>query len=124
MRAILLSFAQAVGLVMLADFVAGIIHWIEDAYFTEDTPVIGRAFIKPNIVHHHLPRYFTKLTWWQSSADLLAVGVLLLCAGWWFGFLSWQLWLFAGVSVNANRTHIVAPSLTIPMIIHRRRSVI
>lgn len=105
MRTLALNFAQALGIVMLADFVAGIIHWLEDAYFTEDTPVIGPLFIKPNIVHHHLPRYFTKLSWWQSSADLLAVGGALLAAGWWFGFLSWQLWLFVVVSVNANQVH-------------------
>ena len=108
MRSLFLNFAQALGIVMLADFVAGIIHWLEDAYFTEDTPVIGPMFIKPNIVHHHLPRHFTRLTWWQSSADLLAVGVLLLAAGWWFGFLSWQLWLFVAVSVNANHVHKLA----------------
>ena len=45
MRSILLNLAQALGIVMLADFAAGIIHWLEDAYFTEDTPVIGPLFI-------------------------------------------------------------------------------
>lgn len=105
MRSLLLPLAQALGIVMLADFFAGIILWLEDAYFTEDTPIIGPLFIKPNIVHHHLPRHFTKLTWWQSSADLLAGGALLLGAGWWFGFLSWQLLLFVVVSVNANQVH-------------------
>ena len=33
--------AQVVFIAMAADFVAGLIHWAEDAYFTEDTPIIG-----------------------------------------------------------------------------------
>lgn len=105
MRTLLLTLAQALGIVMLADFAAGVVHWIEDAYFDADTPVIGPLVIKPNIVHHHLPRYFTRLNWWQSSADLMGVGLLLLGTGWWFGFLSWQLWLFVAISVNANQVH-------------------
>lgn len=96
---------QIVLVAALADFVAGIVHWLEDAYFTEDTPVIGPLFIKPNILHHHQPRYFTRLTWWQSSQDLLLAGVLLLFGAWTFGLLTWQLWLFVAISVNANQVH-------------------
>lgn len=105
MPSICLTLAQALGIVMLADFAAGIVHWIEDAYFDESTPIIGPLVIKPNIVHHHLPRHFTRLNWWQSSADLLVVGLLLLGVGWWCGWLSWQLWLFVAISVNANQVH-------------------
>lgn len=105
MRTFFLTLAQAFGIVMLADFVAGIVHWLEDAYGSEDTPVVGPLLIKPNIVHHHFPRHFTKLSWWQSSWDLLIPGALLLSAGAWWGFLSWQLWLFVVLSVNANQVH-------------------
>ncbi|MBS0631810.1 MAG: hypothetical protein JSS11_07840 [Verrucomicrobia bacterium] len=99
------QFAQVVLIAALADFIAGVVHWLEDAYFTEDTPVIGHLFIRPNIVHHHLPRYFTRLSWWESSFDLLLVNLLLLAWAWWFGFLSWQLVLFAVLSTNANEIH-------------------
>lgn len=99
------QFAQVVLIAALADFIAGIVHWLEDAYFTEDTPVIGPLFIRPNIVHHHLPRYFTRLSWWQSSFDLLIVNLVFLAWAWWFGFLSWQLVLFAVLSTNANEIH-------------------
>lgn len=96
---------QIVLVVALADFVAGVVHWLEDAYFTEHTPIIGPLFIKPNILHHHQPRYFTQLTWWQSSQDLLLAGVLLVFGAWTCGLLTWQLWLFVAVSVNANQVH-------------------
>ena len=96
---------QIVLITALADFVAGIVHWVEDAYFTEDTPVIGPLFIRPNILHHHQPRYFTRLSWWDSSKDLLAAGVLLLAVAFPYGLLTWQLGLFVVVSVNANQVH-------------------
>jgi hypothetical protein len=102
---ILGTLLQLVLVVGLADFIAGVIHWAEDAYFTEETPVIGPLFIRPNIVHHHYPRFFTHLSWWQSSADLLLAGAAMLLVAWPLGLLSWQLWLFVVISVNANQVH-------------------
>lgn len=55
---------------MAADFVAGLIHWAEGAYFTEDTPFMGQWIIKPIIVHHHFPQ----LSWWESSKLLGLIG--------------------------------------------------
>ena len=105
---LLLIALQIVLIVGLADFVAGVVHWAEDAYFTENTPVIGQQIIKPNIVHHHFPRYFTKLSWWESAAELVLVGVVLLAIAWPLGLISWQLILFVAVSINANEIHKMA----------------
>ena len=105
MRSLLLNLAQALGIVVLADFIAGVVHWLEDAYGTEDTPIIGPLLIRPNIVHHHFPRHFTRLTWWQSSWDLVLVGAVTLAAGAVWGFLSWQLGLLVVLSANANQVH-------------------
>ena len=96
---------QALGVILLADFLAGVIHWLEDAYGTEDTPVLGPLVIRPNIVHHHYPRFFTKLTWWQSSWDLLLIGLLMIGGAAWAGVLTWHVWLFALLSINANQVH-------------------
>ncbi|MEO6875027.1 MAG: fatty acid desaturase CarF family protein [Opitutaceae bacterium] len=97
--------AQIVLVTALADFIAGAIHWAEDAYFTEGTPIVGPLFIRPNIVHHHHPRFFTHLTWWQSSWDLVLVGLGMILVACPLGFLSWQLALFAVLSINANEIH-------------------
>jgi ubiquitin-conjugating enzyme E2 variant len=70
--------------------------------------VIGRAIIVPNIVHHHLPRHFTRLSWWESSSELVLAGLLMIAAAWPLGLLSWQLFLFVGVSINANEVHKMA----------------
>ena len=96
---------QALGVILLADFLAGVFHWLEDAYGTEDTPVLGPLMIRANIVHHHYPRFFTKLTWWQSSWDLLLLGALIVGGAAWVGLLTWHVWLFVLLSVNANQVH-------------------
>lgn len=96
---------QAVAVVMVADFIAGFVHWLEDAYGTVDTPVIGPLLIKPNIVHHHHPRHFTRLNWWQSSWDLLLVGAAILGLAAWLDALTWHVALFVFISVNANQVH-------------------
>ncbi|MBT5900503.1 MAG: hypothetical protein HOH58_00160 [Opitutaceae bacterium] len=97
--------AQVVLIAMAADFVAGLIHWAEDAYFTEDTPLIGQWVIKPNIVHHHFPRYFTTLSWWESSKLLVFIGAATLGISALLGWFSWQLALFVVISANANHVH-------------------
>jgi len=96
---------QALGVILLADFVAGLAHWLEDAYGSEATPVVGPLMIKPNIIHHHYPRLFTKNNWWQSSWDLLALGVVILGLAAWLGYFNWQVVLFVLISVNANQVH-------------------
>jgi ubiquitin-conjugating enzyme E2 variant len=105
MRNLFLTFAQALGVVMLADFVAGVVHWLQDAYGSPETPVVGPLLIRPNIVHHHYPRFFTRLTWWQSSWDILLISAALIGITWRFGELTWHIWLFAFVSTNANQVH-------------------
>ncbi len=105
MRSLFLPLAQARGIVLLADFVASVVHWLEDAYGSPDTPVVGPILIRPNIMHHHFPRFFTKLSWWQSSWDIVLIAAPLLALAWWAGFLTWHVWLFAVVSINANQVH-------------------
>jgi hypothetical protein len=96
---------QAVGIVLAADFIAGFIHWLEDAYIREDTPLIGKWIGRPNTIHHHMPRRMTRNSWWQSNWDqLMAMSVVLVGAAI-LGRLSWQLWLFAIVGGNANEVH-------------------
>ena len=96
---------QVVLIVMLADFAAGVVHWIEDAYVREDTPLIGSFIGKANVIHHHLPRYMTRNNWWQSSWDLLCISALMVAGAWALGVLTWQVWLFVAISTNANEVH-------------------
>lgn len=96
---------QAAGVILAADFVAGLVHWAEDAYIRENTPWLGTWIGRPNIVHHHLPRRMARHTWWESNRELLlAMGLMVIIAAL-LGCLTWQVWLFALVGGNANEVH-------------------
>ena len=105
MNDFLILLLQAIGVILAADLASGIIHWVEDAYIREHTPLVGRWIGRANTLHHHLPRQMTRNSWWQSNWDLtLAMGLLLLGVAA-LGRLSWHWWLFAIVAGNANEVH-------------------
>ncbi len=105
MNHLLSLLIQVFAVILAADFVAGIVHWIEDAYIREDTPLVGSTLGRTNTLHHHLPRHMTQKNWWQSNWDLLlAMGLLVLAAAL-LGCLTWHVWLFAIVAGNANEVH-------------------
>ena len=105
MNDLILLPLQAAGVILAADFVAGLVHWFEDAYIREDTPWVGRAIGRPNTLHHHLPRWMTRNSWWQSNRELLIGAALLVAGAAALGCLTWQILLFAVVAGNANEVH-------------------
>lgn len=96
---------QAVGVILAADLVSGLIHWMEDAYIRETTPLVGHWIGRTNTLHHHLPRRMTQNSWWQSNWDLLLAMALLVIGAATLGKLTWHVWLFAIVAANANEVH-------------------
>jgi plasmanylethanolamine desaturase len=96
---------EFVAAVFAADFAAGFIHWLEDAYGREDIPVIGKWIVEANVLHHREPRAFAQKNWWQSNWDLTIAASLIVLAAWHFGFLHWPLLVFAVLSANANEIH-------------------
>jgi ubiquitin-conjugating enzyme E2 variant len=105
MTAAIAILLQSFLVLLAADFAAGFIHWAEDAYVREDTPLIGKVIGRPNVIHHHLPRHMTRKNWLQSSWDLclIAAAIVLLAGA--LGVLTWHVWLFAAISANANQVH-------------------
>jgi len=105
MKTALVFLVKFIATVLAADFVAGMVHWLEDAYVREDTPLIGKRIARPNIVHHHYPRYMVRHNWFQTSWDLFLLSAALLFGAWLMGLLTWEVWLFAILSANANEFH-------------------
>jgi ubiquitin-conjugating enzyme E2 variant len=105
MKPYLSTLIQIAATVFGAEFAAGLVHWLEDAYIREDTPLVGRHIARPNIVHHHYPRYMTRHNWLETSWDLICLSALLVVVAWCCGFLTWHVWLFAVLAANANEVH-------------------
>jgi plasmanylethanolamine desaturase len=87
------------------DFVSGLVHWMEDTFWTEETPIVGRWIVRPNSLHHRNGMAFVENNWFRSSWDLLLLGLLLLLVAKAFGLLGWPVWLFVFIGVNANQIH-------------------
>ena len=73
----------ALAAVLAADLVSGLVHWICDRFFAEDTPVIGRMLIHPFREHHVDPLAITRhglfeLCGNNALAVLLPVGGIVL----------------------------------------------
>lgn len=91
-------------IVVLADFLSGLVHWWEDAYAHPDMPFMHNV-AHNNLMHHHKPRDFLRKTWWQSSADLVVIGTLIVLVAWWTDMLNIWVLLFVLLAVNANQIH-------------------
>ncbi|MEM1379961.1 MAG: fatty acid desaturase CarF family protein [Pseudomonadota bacterium] len=65
--------AQVLLGIVLADVISGVVHWFEDTYGDPKWPIIGKALIEPNIVHHDDPLKFTKAGFWKRNRGVFAV---------------------------------------------------
>lgn len=96
---------QALAVLVLVDLASGFFHWLEDTFWTEKTPVLGRWVVTPNVLHHRSPAAFVDKSWLESSWDLVVFSAGIVGAAWALHCLTWQVWLFAIVGANANQIH-------------------
>jgi len=87
-----------------ADFVSGVIHWLEDRYGNPNWPIIGHT-IRENQQHHHTPRSFLGGKLWQRNREVWAIGAGFLVLFWAVGWLN--LFTVSAVlfGVFANEAH-------------------
>jgi plasmanylethanolamine desaturase len=88
-----------------ADFFTGFIHWLEDTFWTEETPIVGKWLIQPNELHHQKPTAFLMNTWWQSSYDAIIIGFIILFIAQLTKHLTWEIALFILISISACQIH-------------------
>ena len=97
---------QVVCLYLLADVIGGVLHWAEDTLGRLETPVWGRLFVKPNILHHESPAAMLEARWLRSNGltitiAALVVGLVSVNHG-----MSWQLLvlgLFGAMNQQVHR---------------------
>lgn len=74
-NALVLAVAFPIG-ILLADFVTGIVHWLGDTFFDEETPILGDRWIRPFREHHRDPLAITR----HSPLEIAGSNCLLLLA--------------------------------------------
>jgi ubiquitin-conjugating enzyme E2 variant len=98
---VLLKLLFTVG---LADFISGCVHWLEDTYARPGMPLVGKI-AEENLRHHARPREFLNKSWWESSSDLLLLGLLVVLGAQLMHRLDGWVLLFVLLTVNANQIH-------------------
>lgn len=94
--------------ILIADFLSGFIHWLEDAYGNPNWPIVGPHVAAPNIFHHKSPRKFIHASFFKRNISTFVVTVLLAgIVGLFIGF-TWQLGLIAILGGMANEVHAYA----------------
>jgi ubiquitin-conjugating enzyme E2 variant len=99
------TLLELVAALIAVDFASGLVHWAEDTFGTETTPILGPWIVVPNVLHHRDPAAFVAKSWLAGSWDLALCGVILVAlalAGGWFGP---GVALIAVVGGNANQLH-------------------
>lgn len=100
---------------LLADFLTGVMHWLEDRFGPgrEHWPIVGSLIFAPNRLHHADPVAFTRQGFFERNWTTWAVVALfalpMLCI---FGPAPWLLTALAGGAM-ANEIHAWAHRRTI-----------
>lgn len=100
----MLFLTKMFSVVLLSDFISGLIHWLEDVYAKPGMPLVDQIAVD-NQLHHDKPRDFVKKNWFQSCWDSVLAGIIIIAAAWYFDVLSWPIILFVSLVANANQVH-------------------
>lgn len=101
----MITIFKLFGIILLVDFITGFVHWLEDSYWSVDTPILGKWIVEPNLAHHRNGQDFLKKSWFESSWDLLIVGMVIVVGANFLHCLTWEVWVFALLIINANQIH-------------------
>jgi hypothetical protein len=102
---VLSGLLKGLGIILMVDFITGFVHWLEDSYWSPSTPILGKWLVIPNLAHHKNGQEFLQKSWFESSWDLLIVGSFLLLGAYFLHVLTWEVWLFSLLVMNANQIH-------------------
>src|SRR5262245_16479191 len=95
---------QIVAAVLMADFFSGLAHWIEDSYFSPETPLLGETIAR-NVEHHRDPLAFVHHPWQFTIRSSLVSAVFLGVVFAALGLLGPVSLGALGIAVFANQVH-------------------
>lgn len=66
---------------LIADFLGGALHWLEDRVLSERMPIVGAAIVVPNRRHHREPMAFASGSFIDRNLNTM-LAALILSAAW------------------------------------------
>jgi ubiquitin-conjugating enzyme E2 variant len=95
---------QLVAVLLVADFLSGLMHWVQDRYFGPETPLLGLA-IRRNMDHHANPSSFLANPWYVTVRSSLPVALAIALPIYALGYRGWWIGAVLGVAVTGNQLH-------------------
>lgn len=96
---------ELAAVILLADFVSGLVHWWQDRYARLDGPAWQRGIALNNLRHHARPRELLGHSYLESSWELLLGSAVIVAIAAVAGLLTWHVIVFALLSSQANQLH-------------------
>jgi hypothetical protein len=101
----LIILLKVIGVILLADFISGVFHWLEDSFWSPETFILGKWIVVANLAHHKNGQDFIQKNYLESSWDLLLLGITIVSIAYSLNCLTWEITLFAVIIANANQIH-------------------
>lgn len=95
---------QAIYALLLADFISGVFHWLEDRYGNPSWPVLGKWVVLPNILHHEDPKAMLAGSYWHRNCTTIIPATALAVVFWVVGLPYWAVGACLVLS-QANQIH-------------------
>lgn len=90
---------------LIADFISGVLHFLEDNFWSPHTPIIG-SIIEANRMHHLQPRYMLRYTYFETIGSTLYVTTPFLLISWLiFGYIPMLLIYIWAFGSQINQVH-------------------
>lgn len=103
---IVLFILKVVALILWADFISGVVHFLIDHYGRFDMPIIGETVVRRNYFHHRNPRGIIKQGYieltgysWLLALILFTIGSLVTHS------ISWEFAFVLILGANGNYVH-------------------
>jgi hypothetical protein len=109
--------------ILAADFISGIIHWLEDTYAVPGkSKFLDKHIVLPNIDHHRNPGYIVRGTYLSNVLVSVILCGLAGLALYLAGIRFWQPYLTLLIASQANQTHAWAHTRRVPKFVRYLQS--
>jgi ubiquitin-conjugating enzyme E2 variant len=103
---------------LVADFLAGLIHWGEDTWLRPGiSPLLDAWIVLPNVEHHQRPGGIRQATYWENNRITMAIAavptvILALC-----GVHAWEPYLTLLIASQSDQIHMWGHCANPPLVV-------
>ena len=103
---VLLVILKIAACLVVADFLAGLLHWAEDTYLVPGkSDFLDRMIVLPNLDHHKKPGGIREGTYWSTNRVTMSIAALGALGAVLMGVHAWEVYLTLAIASQSNQIH-------------------